>query len=102
MQADPKEKWTIGYQVQDTSKANTSTEICNEQSEAWNRIFERALQQRQIRWLETTYSALQKNLTFGGFSYKMPIDARVENYPKIMINASVFVQMIALTWEASS
>ena len=30
------------------------------------------------------YSALQKNWTFLRFSYKMPIDARVENYPNII------------------
>ncbi len=47
------------------------------------------------------YSALQKNLTFWGFSYKMPIDASVESNPNVMINATNFAQLIALKWEAS-
>ena len=52
-------------------------------------------------WDSWSYSALQKNLTFLGFSYKMPIDARVENYPNVMINAPIFAQLIALMWGAS-
>ena len=35
---------------------------------------------------------------FRGFqySYKIPIDERVETYPKVMINASIFAQLIVL------
>ena len=44
------------------------------------------------------YSALQKNWTFWGFSYKMPIHARVENYLNVMINAPIFAQLFALMW----
>ena len=37
------------------------------------------------------YSALQNKPTFLGFSYKMPIDARVENYLNVMINAPILL-----------
>ena len=40
----------------------------------------------------------KKNWTFWGFSYKMPIHARVENYLNVMINAPIFAQLFALMW----
>ena len=40
--------------------------------------------------LEPPYSALHKNPTFLGFSYKMPIHARVENYLNVMLNPPIF------------
>ena len=42
----------------------------------------------------------KKTWNFGGFSYKMPIDASamVENYPNVMINSSIFAQLFALIW----
>ena len=32
------------------------------------------------------FSDLQKNSTFWGFSYKIPVDTRIKNYPNLMIN----------------
>ena len=31
----------------------------------------------------------------------MPLDARVENYPNVMQNISIFSQMLVLMWKAS-
>ena len=46
------------------------------------------------------YSPLQLEPTFWGFQYKMIQGAKVENHLKVMLNPSIFPQMLVLMWEA--
>ena len=59
-------------------------------------VFELGFHMQQLR-----YSALQNKPTFWGFSYKMPIHARVEKYKNVMLNPPIFPQLLTLLWEAS-
>ena len=51
-------------------------------------------------WRKRKYSLLQLEPTFWGFPYKMTQGANVENHLKVMLNPSIFSQMLVLIWEA--
>ena len=46
------------------------------------------------------YSPLQLEPTFWGFPYKMTQGAKVENHLKVMLNPTIFSQMLVSMWKA--